>query len=86
MFVILTYDVSAKRTSKVLKTCRKYLTHVQRSVFEGVITPAKLEQLKGELARVIVAQEDGIQIYKLESLRYSSKDKIGKDLEQDHIF
>jgi CRISPR-associated protein Cas2 len=29
MFVIVTYDISAKRVSKVMKVCRKYLTHVQ---------------------------------------------------------
>ena len=35
MYVILTYDVGAKRVSKVMKTCRKYMVHVQKSVFEG---------------------------------------------------
>ena len=35
MYVILTYDVGAKRVSKVMMTCRKYMVHVQKSVFEG---------------------------------------------------
>ncbi|NQN49545.1 CRISPR-associated endonuclease Cas2 [Streptococcus suis] len=35
MFVILVCDVSVKRTAKVLKTVRPYLSHLQRSVFEG---------------------------------------------------
>ncbi|NQN66905.1 CRISPR-associated endonuclease Cas2 [Streptococcus suis] len=35
MFVILVYDVNVKRTAKVLKTVRPYLSHLQRSVFEG---------------------------------------------------
>ena len=48
MFVIVTYDVSVKRVSKVMKTCRKYLTHVQKSVFEGMITEGKLAQLKSD--------------------------------------
>lgn len=38
MYVILTYDVKVKRNPKVLKLCRKYLTHVQKSVFEGFIS------------------------------------------------
>lgn len=42
MFVILTYDVKAKRDTKVMKVCRKYLTHDQKSVFEGMITEKKL--------------------------------------------
>ena len=37
MFVIVTYDVSSKRVVKVMKTCRKYLTHVQKSVFEEIL-------------------------------------------------
>ena len=42
MYVIVVYDVNAKRNNKVLKTCRRFLTHVQRSVFEGTITEARL--------------------------------------------
>lgn len=53
MFVIVTYDVNAKKNNKVLKICRKYLLHVQKSVFEGMITEAKLKRLKNELAQVI---------------------------------
>ena len=41
MYVILTYDVVAKRVSKVMKTCRKYMVHVQKSVFEGWMKIAK---------------------------------------------
>lgn len=41
MFVILVYDINIKRNKKVLKICRRYLNHVQKSVFEGVITEAK---------------------------------------------
>ena len=45
MFVILTYDVNVKRVSKVMKTCRKYLSHVQNSVLEGSITEKNLNKL-----------------------------------------
>ena len=33
MYVILTYDVNAKRVSKVMKICRKYLIHTSISMF-----------------------------------------------------
>lgn len=46
VFVILTYDVNQKRVGKVCKVCKKYLHHVQKSVFEGEITEARLKQLK----------------------------------------
>ena len=38
MFVILSYDVEAKRVAKVMKVCRRYLRHMHESVFEGKIT------------------------------------------------
>ena len=53
MFVILTYDVNTKRVAKVMKTCRKYLRHVQYSVFEGAITDGRLRELKCELESLV---------------------------------
>lgn len=85
MFVIVTYDVSAKRVAKVMKTCRKYLTHRQKSVFEGMITEGKLKRLKEELSSRIVYTEDEICIYKLESLKYASKETIGIERLTDNI-
>ena len=40
MYVVLVYDVSqqengAKRWLKIFKICKRYLTHIQNSVFEG---------------------------------------------------
>lgn len=77
MFVIVTYDINAKRVSKVMKICRKYLHHVQKSVFEGIITESKVYRLKKELESVINTEEDKICIYKIESLKYTSKEEIG---------
>ncbi len=77
MFVILTYDVNVKRVNKVMKTCRKYLTHEQNSVFEGTITEGDLKRLKRELEKIIDTEADRIIIYELQSLRYTSKEKIG---------
>ena len=85
MFVIVTYDVGVKRVSKVMKTCRKYLTHVQKSVFEGMITEGRLTSLKHELQSKILCNEDEICIYRIESLKYTSREKIGLDRRDDNI-
>ena len=85
MFVILTYDVNAKRVARIMKTCRKYLTHRQKSVFEGMITNAKLDQLKKELQRYIITSEDSICIYKINSIKYTSREEIGIITELDNI-
>lgn len=77
MFVILTYDINQKRVGKAMKICRKYLVHVQRSVFEGVITEAKLKRLKAELEKIIDTEADAVCIYEMDSLKYTQKEQIG---------
>lgn len=85
MFVIVTYDVATKRVAKVMKTCRKYLTHVQKSVFEGMITEGKLKRLKEELNELIIYTEDKICIYKIDNLKYTSKEQIGVTKKDNNI-
>ena len=77
MLVIIVYDVGTKRNPKVLKTCRKYLPHVQKSVFEGYITEGQLNKLKNELRNIIDTKEDSIIIYRFDSSKYSAKEYIG---------
>ena len=77
MYVILVYDVGQKRVHKMMKTCWSYLHHVQRSVFEGNITEGKLNQLKKELIGLIDVRADAVSIYKVGSMRYSSRESIG---------
>lgn len=85
MFVIVTYDVNVKRNNKVLKICRKYLVHVQKSVFEGNITEAKLRKLKSELKRTTKTDEDSVIIYRFDSLKYSSKEVLGEYSPKEHF-
>lgn len=85
MFVILVYDVKTKRNNKILKICRKYLHHVQKSVFEGNLTEAKLKRLKNELKKISNEKEDSIIIYRFETLKYSSKEVLGT-YEEDSVF
>ena len=86
MFIILAYDVNQKRVGKVLKTCRRYLHHVQKSVFEGTITESKLNHLKRDLQKIIDTEEDSICIYRMESTRYTTKEQIGVLEEISNIF
>ena len=85
MFVILYYDINEKRVSKVLKICRKYLTWVQNSVFEGEITKANLEKLKSDL-KSKTKEEDSIIIYEFRSMSYSKREVIGIDKKEDTNF
>ena len=84
--MILVYDVNVKRVSKVLKTCRKYLYWVQNSVFEGEISPAKLEKLKMELSKIIEPEEDSVIIYTFRSSWYTNREIIGLKKGGDKVF
>lgn len=86
MFVILSYDVKVKRVSKVMKTCRKYLSHVQNSVFEGSITEKNLNKLKNEIERIIDKDTDRVSIYEMQSLKYTTKERIGLCCTDNNIF
>ena len=77
MFVILTYDINVKRNNKVRNLCRKYLQHVQKSVFEGKITETKLRALKKELEQLIDIKFDSVIIYRMDSVKYTKKEQIG---------
>ena len=77
MYVVLAYDVGTKRVSKVMKTCRKYMVHVQKSVFEGNVTEAKLEKLKKDLQKILHTDEDSVCIYRASNLTYLKKEQIG---------
>ncbi len=76
MKVILYYDISTeeasgqKRLGRVLKICRKYLHHVQKSVFEGELSEGQVAKLKAELKRNLNLSKDSLIIYIIpESLR-----------------
>lgn len=77
MYVILTYDVRQKRVAKVYKVCKRYLNHIQRSVFEGNISELKLNNLKKELSSLISPRLDSIIIYRLDSVKYVCKEQLG---------
>ena len=64
-YAFVFYDVGEKRVQKVFKVCKKYLSHFQKSVFRGEMTPSKLIRFKTDLNRVIDEDEDFICIIKL---------------------
>ena len=77
-FCIAVYDVNQKRTGKMLKLFRRYLTWVQNSVFEGDLTPAQLKQLQQE-ADTLLKENDGIVFYQLRDERYVERIALGVD-------
>ena len=90
MYVVLVYDISKdengqKRWSHIFKICKKYLSHIQNSVFEGMITDGKLSSLKRELSSCIVCSEDSVFVYEIQNLKYTRKESIGVNRINDNI-
>ena len=63
--MFLFYDVNEKRVQKVFKICKKYLSHFQKSVFRGEITPSNMIALRNDLKRVIDREEDFVCMIKM---------------------
>ena len=63
MYIIIVYDVSVERVSKVCNFLRSYLSWVQNSVFEGEITDSQLMRIENGLKNIIDENIDSIRIY-----------------------
>ncbi|MDO5665186.1 MAG: CRISPR-associated endonuclease Cas2 [Bacteroidia bacterium] len=79
MYVILVYDCSEKRVGKMLKLCRKYLTWIQNSVFEGEITEVKLKELTLKAGNIMDFDEDSLIIFSSRQEKWLDKQVIGKE-------
>ena len=88
MYVILVYDINLenKEGQKVLrnvyKICKKYLVHIQNSVFEGELLESQLLKLKSELKTYIRDDTDSVIVFKSRNQRWMEKTFFGK-LEED---
>lgn len=63
MYVIVVYDTAAERNPGVLKTCRQYLHHIQRSVFEGHVSPAQMKRFHAAMESKIDSSYDRVLVY-----------------------
>ena len=77
MFVILVYDVQTKRIGRIRKIAKKYLTPVQKSVFEGYLTQSRINALKYELRQSIDPEVDSVLIYRGNGCYSLTKEKLG---------
>lgn len=68
-----------RRVQKFHRICRRYLTWVQLSVFEGELTGAQLERLLAELREVMVPDEDSVIVYGFRTKRYFVRRLIGRE-------
>lgn len=82
MYCILVYDVEmdeggAKVLRNIFKICKKYLTHIQKSVFEGEVTELQYIKLRAELSKHIRKDRDSIIIFKSRNENWLEKEFWG---------
>lgn len=88
MYIILVYDINLEENEgqkvlrKVFKTCKKYLVHIQNSVFEGDISDSAMLKLEKELKRHIRKEKDSVIVFKSRSQKWLDKKFLGK-IEED---
>ncbi len=87
MYIILVYDIAldengAKVWRDTFKICKRYLTHVQNSVFEGEVSKSQLFELKKAFKKVIRKDKDSLIIFSSRDQRWLDKDIFGIDNEE----
>ena len=84
VYVILVYDINLEEKEgqkvlrKVFKTCKKYLTHIQNSVFEGELLDSQMLALNKELDEYVRHNLDSVIVFKSRSQKWLDKEFIGK--------
>ena len=91
MYVILVYDIlfddkGKKVLPKVFKICKKYLVHIQNSVFEGELSKSNALALKKELAQYVRKDKDSVIMFHTREERWLSKEFLGKEEDKTSNF
>ena len=81
MFVVVVYDVDAKRDQRILGILSQYLKHVMLSGFEGEVPPAKIREMLQKVDRVIDESSDSVRVYVFEARKNVAIYTIGRPLE-----
>lgn len=82
MYVILVYDISGEGNgqrvlNRTFKICKKYMTHIQNSVFEGELSEGQILRLQSELKKEIRKELDSVIIFKSRNEKWLEKEMWG---------
>ncbi len=85
-YAFVFYDIADReskagknRVVKVLKCCKKYFKHHQKSVFRGNITPSNLLKFRNEIKKIIDENIDFVSIVKLQNKAVFDEEILGTD-------
>ena len=86
MYVIVVYDISdVRKQARVRSFLKRFLIHVQFSVFEGELNPSHLVKIQQFLKHLSFEQGEGVLIYvlrdqsKVKRLVFGEKGEINEE-------
>lgn len=87
MFVLIAYDVPAKRTNLYRKLLKEFLVHEQASVFMGDLAESDVVRLVAELSQAIAPSDHVLKLvsrnrHNIDVIRLS-KDAAGGPMRQE---
>ncbi len=77
MYVLIVYDISVERVTKVHKLLKRYLNWRQNSVFEGELTEAQIEEVKQNLNNIIDEEADSVLLYIARDEKWLKREELG---------
>ena len=78
MFIVVSYDIPEdKRRTRVMKTLKDFVNHVQYSVFECDIKEPVYRRMRERLKRSIVEKDDSVRFYFLDEDAVKKIETIG---------
>ncbi len=85
--MICIYDIvsNPQTGTKLKKILRRYLFHIQNSVFEGTLTPKQFKCLKSEIQNTVSDSRDQVIFYYTYRDRDLYQETIGKAQEIKNI-
>lgn len=83
MYIIAIYDINTetregrRALNKIFKLMKKYLIHIQKSVFEGELTKAQFQKMKLEVIQIIDPDCDSVIYFSSRDSRWLDKEVHG---------
>ncbi len=78
MYCILVYDIDKNKgasvSRRVFKTAKKYLVHIQKSVFEGELSDLQFYQMSFELKNILREKMDSCIVFKNNNPKWLEKE------------
>jgi CRISPR-associated protein Cas2 len=79
MYVLIVYDVSVERVTKVHKLLKQFLHWRQNSVFEGELTESQIETVKSKLNNLINDETDSVLLYISRDEKWLRREYLGHE-------